>query len=240
MHCECSLVQLLSINTALLNQRSQDLNCVGILTLRPYVFLHITSESEGEFLPGHFVHDSLGVIVTKASTQLVVVHLRLVFLLAPQTSNLIWLEDTKLILVTGPVHHLTVAGRQQEVQEKLPELNNTSSHRNYRKENNRGKLINVILFGLTWLPAGGCITMCSFSFGLWGKAGRLLLAGGCLIQRPQYRVTVGFTVCYCRTHADTGFLELCKWKLQWLHLAVNGHNYSLCDFYTCTCIHRRT
>ena len=104
------LVKLLSVNTALFDQRPQHLNRVGILALGPNILLHIASEPEGQLLPRNLVHDAFGVVVSKATTEFVVVHLWLILLLAPETSNLVGLEDAKLILVTCPVHHLTVAG----------------------------------------------------------------------------------------------------------------------------------
>ena len=128
-------MKLLGVNAALLDQGSQHFDCVGILALGSHVFLHIACESEGQLLPWHLVHDALGVVVPKATAELVIVHLRLVLLLAPQTSDLIGLEDAELVLVSSPVNHLAVSGRKEKVQQELPQLNHSSTNRDCRRGN---------------------------------------------------------------------------------------------------------
>ena len=107
---------LLSIRAALLDEITQHLHGIGMFAAGLHVLFDITSETKGQLLPGHLIHDPLGVVVPQPSTQFVVVHLWLVLLFAPQPSNLVRLNYPELVLVTCPVDHAAVVLGEEEVQ----------------------------------------------------------------------------------------------------------------------------
>ena len=87
-----------------------------MLAARLHILFDITSEAEGQLLPRNLIHDALGVVVPQPSTEFIVVHLWLVLLLSPQSSDLIRLNYPELVLVTCPVDHAAVVLGEEEVQ----------------------------------------------------------------------------------------------------------------------------
>lgn len=68
-------------------------------------------------------HDVLVVVVSQSTAQLVVVHVRFVFSLAPSPSNLIRVSQLEFPVSSFPYDTVGVLGVLQQLQQKLPQLN---------------------------------------------------------------------------------------------------------------------
>ena len=101
---------------------------------RLQVVWNITRILERQFLPRNFVHNSLRVIVAQTTRQLVIVHAWLVLAGTPQLGYLLREQDAELVPVSGPVNEVVLVGRDEEIQQKLPQLDGSSSSRNCETE----------------------------------------------------------------------------------------------------------
>ncbi len=106
---------------------------------RADVMLNITRILERQLLTWNLVHDPFTVVITEASTQLVVVHLRFVLSGAPELGDLFGLEDPKLVAISGPHDHVRLVRGEEEVQEELPELDWSTACRDWRGEERDGE-----------------------------------------------------------------------------------------------------
>ena len=73
------------------------------------------------------MNNVLVVVVTQASTQLLVVHLGLVLARTPQSRHLIGVRQLELPTVATPADAVAVLVVQQQLEKKLPQLNRTTS-----------------------------------------------------------------------------------------------------------------
>lgn len=99
--------------------------------------LHVARVLEGELLPRHLVHDALAVVVAQATAELVVVHPRLVLARAPVPGNLLRLQDAELVAVAGPLDHVLLVRREEEVEQELPQLDGSTANGDCATEGGR-------------------------------------------------------------------------------------------------------
>ncbi len=75
------------------------------------------------------VDDVLVVVVTEASTQLLVVHLRFVLSGAPPSGHLFGVDQLELPLAAGPSNAALAIAIRQKLEQKLPQLDGSRSCR---------------------------------------------------------------------------------------------------------------
>ena len=73
------------------------------------------------------VYDIFVVVVSEAPTELFVVHLRLVLSQSPPPGHLIRLVELELPILTRPRYDVLASSVSQELKEKLPQLNRSTS-----------------------------------------------------------------------------------------------------------------
>lgn len=87
------------------------------------VFFDIDCKAESQSLPGNAVHDPPCVVVSQCPAELLVRHAWLVLASPPQLGNSVGSDDLELVAVSGPLDDGAVVGCEEEVEEKLPQLN---------------------------------------------------------------------------------------------------------------------
>lgn len=101
--------------------------------------MHITRVLKRQLLSRHLVHNAFAVIVTESTAQFIIVHLRLVLSPSPELRNLLGLEDPEFVAITGPLDQVLFVGREQKIEEELPELDGTTTCRNCGREGQGGE-----------------------------------------------------------------------------------------------------
>ena len=87
----------------------------GLVVTGYNVLLNIAGVLEGEFLPGHLIHDAFAVVVAKTATQFVIVHAWLVLACTPQVSYVLRSLDLKLVAVSCPMNEMMIGRREEKV-----------------------------------------------------------------------------------------------------------------------------
>lgn len=81
----------------------------------------------GISLAVYFCHDVLVIVVSQCTAQLIVVHVRLGFALAPASGNFIRIRKLELPVCAFPCDAVRVGTIGEELQEELPELDLSTS-----------------------------------------------------------------------------------------------------------------
>jgi len=83
---------------------------------------HVAHKAIDVSATGRFVDDVLVVVVAKTATELLVVHLGLVFARSPATRHLVRVAETELPVVAGPRDVVLARRFEKQLQQKLPQL----------------------------------------------------------------------------------------------------------------------
>ena len=105
-----------------------------------YVRLGQAVVAKRQLFPLHLDYDALGIVVAESARQLVVIHGRVVGVLAPEERHLGGIADGELVLPAsvGPLDEVRAVGSQQQFQQKLPQLRLVLSRAVWRKRGRVG------------------------------------------------------------------------------------------------------
>lgn len=84
--------------------------------------LQVTHKSVHVAFAWHFMNDVLVIVVPKASAQLLIIHLWLVFAGTPPTGHLFWINKLELPLSTSPSNAVLTVPVSEKFQQELPQL----------------------------------------------------------------------------------------------------------------------
>lgn len=90
------------ISDSLVRIRLYIQHCMQLLGSVPQQAFQVTDKAVDIAFPRCLVDDILVIVVTQATAQLLIIHLRLVFSFAPPSSNLIWVRKLELPAVACP------------------------------------------------------------------------------------------------------------------------------------------